>query len=316
MAVLPMNRSRVGCFRSPLHWWGRASLGVSACLVVLVLLPWPAYGATLQELFNGAVLDAGKCRFSNWELISSDSTAAIPNLSQITVLPLTNDLSNPGLQFSAGSQLSTAGVNSIDLLFRFRVQVLAGGNTLVGHTLAMTGISFGGNGGIAYISDELANGVGAQLVPVVVIADNETDVFQFTNTANVPPQPGIRVTTNIFITGLAGSDIISLSAFTQRFAQTGPVGVPGDYNQNGTIDAADYTVWRNKLGSPPGSLPNDIDGGVIGLAQFNTWKAYFGTAGSAALAASPQVAVPEPASALWTIVTAMTICLCRRGSTR
>ena len=26
-------------------------------------------------------------------------------------------------------------------------------------------------------------------------------------------------------------------------------GVPGDYNANGTVDAADYTIWRDTLGS-------------------------------------------------------------------
>ena len=27
-----------------------------------------------------------------------------------------------------------------------------------------------------------------------------------------------------------------------------PVSVPGDYNDNGIVDAADYTVWRDHLG--------------------------------------------------------------------
>ena len=28
-----------------------------------------------------------------------------------------------------------------------------------------------------------------------------------------------------------------------------PEPVPGDYNQNGIVDAADYTIWRDTLGS-------------------------------------------------------------------
>ena len=32
--------------------------------------------------------------------------------------------------------------------------------------------------------------------------------------------------------------------------------LPGDYNQDGIVNAADYTVWRDNLGSPD-SLPND-----------------------------------------------------------
>jgi autotransporter-associated beta strand protein len=71
----------------------------------------------------------------------------------------------------------------------------------------------------------------------------------------------------------------------------------GDYNQNGTVDAADYTVWRNNLGSGT-SLPNDSTDGV-GQDDYEFWKAHFGeTAGGGGSAgASPsQAAVPEPAT--------------------
>jgi hypothetical protein len=50
----------------------------------------------------------------------------------------------------------------------------------------------------------------------------------------------------------------------------------GNYNSDGAVDAADYTVWRNHLGSPARTLPNDIDGGPICAAQYLTWKAHFG----------------------------------------
>lgn len=63
----------------------------------------------------------------------------------------------------------------------------------------------------------------------------------------------------------------------------------GDYNNDGRVDAADYTTWRNLLGAAAGSLPNDIDGGVISSAQYARWKANFGASAGAAAAA------PEPA---------------------
>lgn len=67
----------------------------------------------------------------------------------------------------------------------------------------------------------------------------------------------------------------------------------GDYNDDGTVDAADYTVWRDSLGGEAGVLANDIDGGIIGVAQYDTWKANFGLAeaGGGSFGAS---AVPEP----------------------
>lgn len=70
--------------------------------------------------------------------------------------------------------------------------------------------------------------------------------------------------------------------------------LPGDYNANGVVDAADYVVWRNTLGqtgsglAADGNFNNQIDSG-----DFNVWKAYFGqTAGSGAAL----TAVPEPSS--------------------
>jgi hypothetical protein len=52
----------------------------------------------------------------------------------------------------------------------------------------------------------------------------------------------------------------------------------GDYNDNGTVDAADYTVWRDNLGGPGTALqhrdPDNI--GEIGSDDYDSWKANFG----------------------------------------
>jgi hypothetical protein len=74
-------------------------------------------------------------------------------------------------------------------------------------------------------------------------------------------------------------------------------GTPGDYNGNQVVDAADYTVWRNNLGST-NSLPNDSVGGTIGIAQYNQWKNNFGMGGSGSGIGGN--AVPEPAS--WCVI--------------
>lgn len=59
--------------------------------------------------------------------------------------------------------------------------------------------------------------------------------------------------------------------------------LPGDYNKNDVVDAADYVVWRNGLGTT--YTQND----------YVTWRTHFGqTAGGAS--ASVSVAVLEPAS--------------------
>ena len=66
-------------------------------------------------------------------------------------------------------------------------------------------------------------------------------------------------------------------------------GTPGDYNGDGKVDAADYTVWRDHLGSAS-SLPfNDATPGVD-QGDYTVWKQNYG-AGSGSGAAS---AAPEP----------------------
>jgi len=53
-------------------------------------------------------------------------------------------------------------------------------------------------------------------------------------------------------------------------------GVPGDFNGNDIVDAADYTVWQDQLGSDT-ALTNDDGLGVpIGNAHYQLWKTNFG----------------------------------------
>jgi ELWxxDGT repeat protein len=50
----------------------------------------------------------------------------------------------------------------------------------------------------------------------------------------------------------------------------------GDYNSDDKVDAADYTVWRNKLGSTT-DLSADGDGdGTVDEDDYGVWKANFG----------------------------------------
>jgi hypothetical protein len=76
-----------------------------------------------------------------------------------------------------------------------------------------------------------------------------------------------------------------------------PTILAGDYNRDGSVDAADYTVWRNSLGQTNLGLQGQgADGdasGTIRQADFDVWKAHVGDgAGSG----SGGIAVPEPAS--------------------
>ncbi|MGD9634663.1 MAG: cellulase family glycosylhydrolase [Pirellulales bacterium] len=73
--------------------------------------------------------------------------------------------------------------------------------------------------------------------------------------------------------------------------------VRGDFNFDGAVDAADYTVWRDSFGQTGAGL--DADGNIDGIVDeldLNLWAANFDAApGGGSLA---RAAVPEPAG-LW-----------------
>jgi autotransporter-associated beta strand protein len=81
---------------------------------------------------------------------------------------------------------------------------------------------------------------------------------------------------------------------------------PGDYNGNGIVDAADYTVWRDRLGQTfqlTNENPDDTNPGVVDQDDYTYWKSQFGqsvgsaSAGVASAARSESLAtVPEPAT--------------------
>lgn len=83
----------------------------------------------------------------------------------------------------------------------------------------------------------------------------------------------------------------------------------GDYNLDGVVDAADYTAWRNTLGSTADLRANgDNTGasfGVIDMADYLAWKAKFGA--TTELGPSLSVKVPERAS--WTTAISVLILL-------
>jgi hypothetical protein len=78
---------------------------------------------------------------------------------------------------------------------------------------------------------------------------------------------------------------------------TGGGEVAGDYNNNGTVDAADYVVWRKTLGDVGAGLPADGNNdGMIDADDYNLWRTNFGRSASAGASLSTG-AVPEPAGA-------------------
>lgn len=71
--------------------------------------------------------------------------------------------------------------------------------------------------------------------------------------------------------------------------------VDGDYNGDGVVNIADYTVWRDNLGSSDDSVlsGNGDSTPGVGPSDYTFWKTNFGMGSPASLVGSP-VNVPEP----------------------
>jgi hypothetical protein len=103
-----------------------------------------------------------------------------------------------------------------------------------------------------------------------------------------PDTPVVTVNDGAYASGRGGilhneNDDNTIGVFRFAAAQDTPFvdGLQGDFNNNGTVDAADYVIWRDGLG------------GEFEPQDYEVWRANFGTSlGSGGNAAT---AVPEPA---------------------
>jgi hypothetical protein len=86
--------------------------------------------------------------------------------------------------------------------------------------------------------------------------------------------------------------------------------VPGDYNQNGVVDAADYVVWRSELEDGGAGRADGNQDGDIDAADYDLWKANFGRA--AAGSSITVSATPEPTSVLSLLLGILPIMIGRR----
>jgi hypothetical protein len=98
---------------------------------------------------------------------------------------------------------------------------------------------------------------------------------------------------------VTGTTANAVQLYDLKLSATAPITVlAGDYNHDGVVDAADYTVWRNWLGTTiyevVAGLPGDgNEDGVVNQADYDLWRANFGAtlAGSGTASVATNTAI-------------------------
>jgi hypothetical protein len=107
----------------------------------------------------------------------------------------------------------------------------------------------------------------------------------FATAAHELPSPGAGLAWELDYTGT-----------TVRLRVVAGENLPGDFNDDGVVNLADYTVWRDNLGAPNELAlnGNGNNSGSVDAGDYNLWKSNFGSGGS--LEAVDAQQVPEPRS--------------------
>ncbi|MCO6045573.1 dockerin type I domain-containing protein [Aeoliella sp. ICT_H6.2] len=122
-----------------------------------------------------------------------------------------------------------------------------------------------------------------------------------TNQMYVAATPGYGIPPSLYTINVHTGNVIEIGSESEFIYPMSLVilpstPLPGDFNNDGTVDLADYTVWRNNLGATGTGLAADGNGdSVVDAADYGVWKEHFGQSTGAVGEVST---VPEPGTAL------------------
>jgi hypothetical protein len=106
-----------------------------------------------------------------------------------------------------------------------------------------------------------------------------------------------------------GADVKTVLSGLDSPRAVSVLALAGDYNNNGIVDAADYTLWRDSLGSTTNLAADGNQNGVIDSGDYDVWTANYGNHFGAGAGAN--AAVPEPATIALAMIAAASLCVCR-----
>jgi hypothetical protein len=87
----------------------------------------------------------------------------------------------------------------------------------------------------------------------------------------------------------------------------------GDYDFNGTVNAADYNVWRSTFGSITNAAADGNGNGMVDAGDYVVWRNTLGqTTGISSEVSDFFASVPEPATGLSLLVAIAILAFRRR----
>jgi hypothetical protein len=182
-----------------------------------------------------------------------------------------------------GNPLWRRAVTAVDSYLADVVKLVETDPVLRGHTAIIVTADHGGTG-TKHDDNSLPENY---TVPVIVWgagvghgdlyamnADSRTDPGTSRPDYSTAGQPIRNVDTANLALSLLGLGPIPGSLANAK--QDLRVALPGDYNEDGAVDAADYTVWQDTRGSKTDLRADGNDDGTVDQADYDLWKAHFG----------------------------------------
>jgi hypothetical protein len=263
-------------FRIPDRVWNRDQSGLALSLDVFVDVESQT---SVPAIGWGTVVTIAPQPGAVGSVVFAPSTIVgdLPNLSPASTSPFLDfDRDEGGMAYGE----TTTSPTELEVFSTYVEPVVASTPTV------------DGNGNLT-----LPNGAGLVALPISVSAD-ALGSFLVSFDAN-PAVTGI-----VYATGLAEPNDIGVHPVGSHVAGLlSIVNLAGDYNFDGSVDAADYVSWRKN------------PGGFGGQQGYDDWRSNFGqTLGSGALSSRT---VPEPLTAILIVfAAAMEICKRRRFDSR
>jgi autotransporter-associated beta strand protein len=214
--------------------------------------------------------------FNNPVVLQSDSTISVPDGARTATLAESVSGSGGLTKHGAGTLILSGGSNS----YSGDTTLLAGG------PLGITSPFLSDNADVYLTTGSVFN-----------LNFSGSDTIRSLFVDGVPQATGTYGAADLGGLLITGDGTLTVTAM--------PIGLEGDYNEDGVVDAADYVVWRKNVGAE--TLPNRGQGvsGNVGDEDYNVWRSRFGdtSPGGAGIGVS-SAAVPEPSASLLALVAA------------